>query len=126
MSIANKKSILQLKIEKRVYKFLSDMFLNSDISINNNSYEISICLVDISPDLKNLKIYLDSYGMLEKDKKLLVKKLNLKNNIFYIKDAIAKHINLKFVPNVQFFLDTSRDKLEKIEKIIEKEKEKYN
>jgi ribosome-binding factor A len=79
--------------------------------------------VDISPDFKNLKIFLDISNLNLSIKKEIIKKLN-KEDIYIIKKVLAKKINLKFVPEPFFVLDESNAKIFKINEILKKDREK--
>lgn len=118
------KSILQFRIQKNIQHLLLNLFSKSEMSLGENKFFISVNDVDISPDLRNLKIFVDIQNIDESRKKDIIKLLN-KDNIFIIKDLLAKNINLRYVPEPIFILDNSNEKLFKMEKIIEKEKEKY-
>lgn len=120
----SEKSVFQLRIQERIQHALLDLFNKSEMTLRNKIFFISITSVDISPDLKNLKIFTDIVNMEKADKINVIKALN-KDNIPVIKKLLANKINLKYVPEVQFFIDDSNEKLYKISKIIEKEKEKY-
>ena len=118
------KSILQLKTEKKIQHILLDMLTKSEMSLNDETFFISVNNVDISPDLRNLKIFIDISNMDIKNKQKVVKEFNNKH-IYTVKDLIAKKINLRYVPEVIFILDNSNEKLFKMNKIIENEKKKF-
>ena len=118
------KSILQLKIEKKIQHILLDMLTKSEMSLNDETFFISVNNVDISPDLRNLKIFIDISNMDIKNKQKVVKEFNNKY-IYTVKDLIAKKINLRYVPEIIFYLDDTNEKIAQIEEIINKEKQKY-
>ena len=114
------KSVLQLRIQKQVQHLLLNLFSKSEMSLGGKSFCISISDVDISPDLKNLKILVDIPNIDKKYRVQVVNNLN-KDNVFVIKKLLADEINLRYVPEVLFVLDESNEKLFKMNKIIEKE-----
>lgn len=118
------KSILQLKTEKKIQHILLDMLTKSEMSLNDETFFISVNNVDISPDLRNLKIFIDISNMDIKNKQKVVKEFNNKY-IYTVKDLIAKKINLRYVPEIMFYLDDTNEKIAQIEEIINKEKQKY-
>lgn len=118
------KSILQLKTEKKIQHILLDMLTKSEMSLNDETFFISVNNVDISPDLRNLKIFIDISNMDIKNKQKVVKEFNNKH-IYTVKDLIAKKINLRYVPEIIFYLDDTNEKIAQIEEIINKEKQKY-
>ena len=100
------------------------MFSKSEMSFGDKKFSITITNVDISPDFKNLKIFIEVSNIDKKQKEEVVKNLNTKN-IYTIKKLLAEKINLRYVPEVIFILDNSNEKLFKMNKIIENEKKKF-
>lgn len=119
------KSILQLKTQEKIKHLLMEMFSKSEMYVGKDRIFISITNVDISPNLRNLKVYVDILNMDQKNKKIVVKKIN-SENIYSIKDLIAKKINLRYVPEIIFILDDSNEKIYKMNKIIEAEAKKIS
>ena len=118
------KSVLQLKIQTKIQHLLLELFSKSDMSLGENKFSIIITNVDISPDLKNLKVFVEISNLDKKHKEEVIKNLNTKN-IYTIKKLLADKVNLRYVPEVLFILDNSSEKLFKMSKIIEKEKKKF-
>lgn len=118
------KSVLQLKIQTKIQHLLLELFSKSDMSLGENKFSIIITNVDISPDLKNLKVFVEISNLDKKHKEEVIKNLNTKN-IYTIKKLLADKVNLRYVPEVLFILDNSSEKLFKMNKIIEKEKKKF-
>lgn len=114
------KSVLQLRIQKQIQHLLLDLFSESEMSLGNKNFSISISGVDISPDLRNLKIFVDIPNIEKKYRIQVVNNLN-KDNISIIKRLLADKVNLRYVPEVLFVLDESNEKLFKMNKMIEKE-----
>ena len=119
------KSVLQLRTQEKIKHILLNLFSKSEMSLNNKTFFISIIDVDISPDLRNLKIYIDIMNMEQKNKKDVVKNLN-KENLHVIKNLLATKLNLRYVPEPLFILDDSNEKIFKMNKILEAEAKKYN
>lgn len=118
------KSVLQLRTQEKVQHILLDLFNESEMSLGGKIFFISVANVDISPDLRNLKIYIDIINMELENKKKVVKHLN-KENIPAIKDVLAKKLNLRYVPEPLFMIDDSNEKLYRINKIINEESKKF-
>ncbi len=114
------KSVLQLRTQEKIQHLLLDFFSKGDMVLNGNNFFISVSSVDISPNLRNLKIFLDIANMEEKNKKQVVKHLN-ENYINTIKSLLAKKVNLRYVPDIYFLLDNSNEKLIKISNLIDDE-----
>ena len=119
------KSVLQLKTQKKIQHILLDFFSKGEMSLGGKNFTLSITNVDISPNLRNLKVYVDISNMEEKNKKLVIKHLN-EQDIYTIKKLLADKINLRYVPETIFILDESNDKLLKMEKLIQEECKKNN
>ena len=77
---------------------------------------LTITQVKVSPDLKQAKVY---FSVLEKEKRELVLD-NIQNKIKFIRSELAHRINLKFTPELKFFLDDRLDYVERIEDLIDK------
>lgn len=119
------KSVLQLKTQKKIQHILLDFFSKGEMSLGGKNFTLSITNVDISPNLRNLKVYVDISNMEEKNKKLVIKHLN-EQDIYTIKKLLADKINLRYVPETIFILDESNAKLLKMEKLIQEECKKNN
>ncbi len=118
------KSVLQLRTQEKIQHVLLDLFSKSEMSLGGKSFFISVTNVDISPDLRNLKIYIDIINMDMENRKKVVKNLN-KENIHVIKDVLAKKLNLRYVPEPLFIVDDSNEKLYRMNKIIDEESKKF-
>lgn len=118
------KSVLQLKTQKKIQHILLDFFSKGEMSLGGKNFTLSITNVDISPNLRNLKVYVDISNMEEKNKKLVIKHLN-EQDIYTIKKLLADKINLRYVPETIFILDESNAKLLKMEKLIQEESKKF-
>ena len=114
------KSVLQLKTQKKIQHILLEFFSKGEMSLGGQNFTLSINEVDISPNLRNLKVYVDISNMEEKNKKLVIKHLN-EQDIYVIKKLLADKINLRYVPETIFILDESNAKLLKMEKLIKEE-----
>ena len=119
------KSVLQLKIQTKIEHLLLEMFSKSEMSFGDKKFSITITNVDISPDFKNLKIFIEVSNINKKQKEEVLKNLNTKN-IYTIKKLLAEKVNLRYVPEVIFILDNSNEKLFKMNKIIENERKNFD
>lgn len=73
---------------------------------------ITITGVKVSPDLKNAKIYISIYEK-EKRKELLQKVNDIKG---FIRTQLAQRVkNLRFVPELSFYIDDTLDYVEKMD-----------
>lgn len=119
--IKDGKSNFLLSSEKRLQKVLSDVFTKSSFSFENKQVFVNVLFVDMSPDLKNAKVVIDTFGINdEKAKEELAKQLN-KSFVKQIRGIIASKMRMKYVPEVRFYLDESMEKSIKINNLIDSE-----
>lgn len=121
---SNPKSVLQLRMQEKIQRVMLEFFSKGEMSIGGEGFSISITNVDISPNLRNLKVYVDFSIKNEKNKKLVVEHLN-KHDMYVIKKLLAEKINLRYVPETIFILDETNAKLLKMEELIKKESKKF-
>ena len=121
---SNPKSVLQLRTQEKIQHVMLEFFSKGEMSIDGEGFSISITNVDISPNLRNLKVYVDFSIKNEKNKKLVVEHLN-KHDMYVIKTLLAEKINLRYVPETIFILDETNAKLLKMEELIKKESKKF-
>ena len=76
--------------------------------------------VETAADLKTAKVWISIFPDLEKDKEKYIEKLQAKAG--EIQKILSPKINLKFTPKLQFKLDKTGIKVQKIDQIIEGEK----
>jgi len=116
------KSQRQLQIGENIKRIMSEIFVRDDILTVLGSY-ITILEADVSPDAKNVKIYIDIFGN-EKMHQKIVEKLNEAAPHFRYK--MAKKLTLRVVPEIVFMLDKTQSKAMNLEALIESEANKYN
>jgi ribosome-binding factor A len=87
---------------------------------------LTVTNVIVSPDLKHAKIYLSVFNK-EKRETVLKKVTDLNG---WIRTQLAGRIQIRYVPELHFFIDDTMDYVEKIEglfkKIHENDNEKDN
>ncbi len=97
-------------LKKEIGKILEHEICDPDLGF------VSVVSVKVSPDLRLAKVYFSVLGdqlSKEKTKKVLEKARG------YIKKLLSKRIRIKFMPEIQFYLDESIEYSLKIEKILE-------
>lgn len=112
------KSQRQLQIGENIKRIMSEIFLRDDILTVPGSF-ITVLEADVSPDAKNVKIFIDVFGN-EKMHEKIVEKLNEAAPHFRYK--MAKKLTLRIVPEIVFILDRTESKAMGLEKLIESEK----
>ena len=79
---------------------------------------ITIIDVRMSEDLKTANVYFSIYGSDEEKKKTFEA---LKRSKGYIKFLLGKRIKLRYMPELNFMLDDSLEKVQRIGEILKKE-----
>ena len=111
------KSQRQLKVGEELRHLISDALLREsfyDEHIENNN--ITITEVNVSPDLKNAKVYVMPLGG--------VNKLDALNSLIRatgrLKKIISSNINLRQTPKLKFKIDETFEYAKKINNILDK------
>ena len=111
------KSQRQLRVGEELRHLISNALLREsfyDQTIENNT--ITITEVNVSPDLKNAKVYIMPLG--GENKLEVLDSLNKSNG--RIKKLISSNINLRQIPKLQFKIDETFEYAKKIENILQK------
>ena len=111
------KSQRQLRVGEELRHLISNALLREtfyDQIIENNN--ITITEVNVSPDLKNAKVYIMPLG--GKNKLEVLDSLNKANG--RIKKLISNNINLRQIPKLQFRIDETFEYARNIENILQK------
>lgn len=115
------KSQRQLQIGENIKRNMSDIFLRDDILTVPGSH-ITVLEADVSPDAKNVKLYIDIFGNDAIHEKI-VKKLNDMSPHF--RHKLAKRIAARVAPNITFVLDKTQDRALGLEALMEQEGKKF-
>ena len=111
------KSQRQLRVGEELRHLISNALLREtfyDQIIENN--DITITEVNVSPDLKNAKVYIMPLG--GENKFEVLESLNKANG--RIKKLISNNINLRQLPKLQFRIDETFEYAKNIENILQK------
>ncbi len=108
-----------LKVSEQLRQLVSKILINDDFYLHKlTNRVVTVTDVDISPDLKNAKIFITSSPNEISNNVLVVKELNKKSG--YIKKIISKSLKIRFVPKISFFQDTSYEYSQNIDNILKK------
>lgn len=117
------KSQRQQQVGENIKRTLSEIFLEKGLLSHSGSF-ISIAEVDISPDLKNAKVYLNIFNQ---NQALKPKVLDYFNHLEKtLRFELSKKIKLRYAPELSFIEDKTQENAFKIEKIISEEKKNYD
>ena len=89
--------------------------MSKDLSEISDLGMVTISKVIVSPDMKLAKIYLSFFGNKEPIDVCLERINSKKKHIRYL---LAKHISLKYMPDLNFFHDDTIEYADKIQKLI--------
>ena len=119
----------QLRVGELVKQNLGELFIRNEAKIPYiNSKLITVTEVRMTPDLKTARVYVIPLGGVEI--KETVKILTEYSHL--VRKALSKRLDIKFLPKLTFVEDNSFEYAEKIERIInknkqnDKEKKRYN
>jgi len=108
-----------LKVSEQLRQLISKILINNDFYLHKLSTSvITVTDVNISPDLKNAKIYIMSSSNETNKNFVVIEELNKKSG--YIKKIISKQLKLRYVPKITFFHDSSFEYSQKIDNILKK------
>ncbi|MCR4867302.1 MAG: 30S ribosome-binding factor RbfA [Lachnospiraceae bacterium] len=119
-----KNSIKNTRINGEVQKVLAEV-IRGEIKDPRIPEFTSIVSVEVAPDLKNCKAYVSVLGNDEKAAEALE---GLKSASGFIRNRLAKELNLRNTPDLHFYLDQSIaygvDMSKKIDEVIRADEEK--
>ena len=110
-----KNSVKNTRINSEVQKELSNI-IRGEIKDPRINPLTSVVAVEVSPDLKNCKAYISVLGDEESQKDTIK---GLKSSEGYIRVLLAKRINLRNTPEINFVLDQSIEYGVKMSKLID-------
>lgn len=102
-----------------IKKEIASMILFGEIKDPRIGF-VTITHVDLTPDLKEAKVYFSQIGT-EKDREKSRDGLN--NASGYIRRSLAKRLDLRHIPTVSFLFDDSLEYSDRIERVIKEMKE---
>ena len=77
---------------------------------------ITVTNIKVSPDLRHVRVYLSVYD--KEKRELVLEKVNeLKG---WIRSELANRIQIRFVPELDFYIDDTLDYVEKMENLFKK------
>lgn len=110
----------QLRVGELIKQSLGQIFIKDEAKLPElETKNITVTEVRMSPDLKNARAYVIPLG--GKDSERIIQVLTKFSHL--IRKALSKKVEMKFLPKVSFINDKSFDYAEKIEKLIQKNKQ---
>jgi ribosome-binding factor A len=114
------KSQKQLQIAEQVKRNIAGI-LAEDNNLSLPGIYLTVTKADVSPDIKNAKIFVNVFGNTDKEK-LFVR---LNGLAPYFRSQLSKKLTTRHTPELVFILDDSGDEATKIGKLIIEEKKKF-
>ena len=119
----------QLRVGELVKQNLGELFIRNEAKIPLiNSKLITVTEVRMTPDLKTARVYIIPLGGINTKETVRI----LTEYSHLVRRALSKRLDIKFLPKLTFVEDNSFEYAEKIERIInknkqnDKEKKRYN
>jgi ribosome-binding factor A len=105
----------QLRVGELVRHALADMLTRGEVHDPViEKHLITVPEVQMTADLRLATIYVMPLGGRDKDAVLAA----FERNKRYLRGEIARHVNLKFAPDIRFRIDARFDEAERIEKLL--------
>ena len=118
-----KSSIKYEQVNEEVMRALADI-IRTEVKDPRVPEMTSVLSVDVTPDLSNCNAYISVFGD-EEAAKEAIKGLNSASG--YIRNQLARMLNLRHTPELRFLLDRSIaygvDMMSRIDEVIEKDNE---
>jgi len=110
----------QLRVGELIKQSLGQIFMRDEAKVPSlETKNITVTEVRMSPDLKNARAYVIPLGGKNSEETVNI----LRKFSYLIRKALSKKVDMKFLPRVSFVNDESFDYAEKIEKLIQKNKQ---
>jgi ribosome-binding factor A len=107
----------QLRVAEQIRGVISETLhrghFHEEILVDHAA-DVTVSGIDVSPDLKNAKIYVMSLHETELPNVLAA----LNDNAYYFQKEINHKLNIKFTPKVRFFEDESFAEAQRIEALL--------
>ncbi len=103
-----------LKINSEIKKLVSKI-IDTELNNSNITGMITVQEVNTAADFSNSKIYVSMLGSQSKQKTIEA----LNNSKGYVRSRIAKELNFKKTPQIEFVLDEVIERGERIDKLID-------
>lgn len=111
------KSQRQLQVGEQIKRAIAEIFLREGLLTIMGSC-ITILEADASPDIKNVRVYIDIFGDAKNNKAILDR---LNKAAPYFRHELGKRLAARNVPELSFILDRTEEKALQLEALIDKE-----
>lgn len=111
------KSQRQLQVGEQIKRIIADIFLREGLMTIMGNY-ITILEADASPDIKNVRIYLDIFGDTKNRDQILAR---LNNAAPHFRHELGKRLSSRNTPEISFILDRTEENALRLEALIDQE-----
>ncbi len=109
----------QLRVGELIRKSLSDVFIKSEIQDTDLAgVTIIVSEVAISPDIRSAKVFVSVFG----SNQLSIVTNALNRHKKFLRGELARRVELKFIPSLDFRLDSSYEYSNRIDQVLKSEK----
>lgn len=112
-----KESTRQLKVARELQKDMAEIIRSKGMAAFGGAM-VSVSGVRISPDLSVAKVYVSIFPSAKADEVMGILEENVRSIRGELGNRVAKQ--LRIVPEIAFFLDSSLDYVEHIEELLKK------
>ncbi len=113
------KSQRQLQVGEQIKRVIADIFLREGLLTMMGSC-ITVLEADASPDIKNVKIYLDFFAGEANHEKILARLNQMAPHFRY---ELGKRLSSRNTPEIVFVLDRTESKALQLDALLAKESE---
>ena len=109
----------QLRVGELIKQNIGEVFIRNEAKIPAlDTSVVTVTEVKMTPDLKSARVYVIPLGGIE-----LAKTVSILTEFSHlVRKALSKKLDIKFLPRLAFVEDNSFDYAEKIERLINKNK----
>lgn len=111
------KSQRQLQVGEQIKRIIAEIFSREGLSVISGVH-LTILEADVSPDIKNVRIYLDMFGN-DKNHDAILDKLN--SGAAHFRHELGKKMTSRNTPEIRFVLDKTGAFANHIEALIDME-----
>ena len=105
----------QLRVGELIKQNIGEIFIRNEAKILAlNTSVITVTEVKMTPDLKSARVYVIPLGGIESKKTVSI----LTDFAHLVRKALSKKLDIKFLPRLAFVEDNSFEYAEKIERLI--------
>ena len=105
------------RIAQQIKRELSEIIQRNEIKDDRLSGLVSIIDVDVSGDLRNVKVFFSVYGEESQKAGTLAA---LESSVGFLRGELCRRLGIRFAPELVFKLDDSLERGNKVTELLEK------